>query len=85
MLVPSFSVSMLGFQINRHHRHHRRRDIDSVSCGVSSAFYTYVSYGEICHGVHSMNYSIHASSYYSDGLCYRKGYNTHFPDLYQFL
>lgn len=79
MLVPSFSVSMLGFQINRHHHRHD----DSVSCGVSSAFYTCVSYGEICHGAHSMNYSIHASSYYGDVLCYKKGYNTHFPDLCQ--
>ena len=30
-----------------------------------------------------MNYSIHASSHYGDGLCHRKGYNIHFPDLCQ--
>ena len=78
---------MLGFQsqINRHHHHHRHhhRNIDSASCGVSSVFYICVSYGEIYHGAHSMNYSIHASSHYGDGLCHRKGYNIHFPDLCQ--
>ena len=85
MLVPSFIFQCLDLiPINRRRRHHRHRNADSASCGVSSAFCIYVSYGEICHGVHSMNYNIHTSSHYGDGLCHRKGYNTHFPDLCRF-
>ena len=85
MLVPSFIFQCLDLiPINRRRHHHRHRNADSASCGVSSAFCIYVSYGEICHGVHSMNYNIHTSSHYGDGLCHRKGYNTHFPDLCRF-
>ena len=63
VLAHTFSsnVSALGFQIpiNRRHHHRRHRSVGNVSCGVFSAFCICVSYGGICHGVHSMNYNIH--------------------------